>query len=344
MLFSRKSRTSSKVQPTAQPLSLDEWTSGQPISTAHPKKRTKILLAGLALFLFWFIPFVPKLSFGNISVTRWTKAAGKVSAKVGPNRDDWARFSNISRHLINALIVAEDDNFYEHFGLDWHQIHRSIETNIKKKAYRRGASTITQQVVKMAFLTRDKTLTRKAREAVGALLLETCYSKTRILEWYVNLVEFGDNVYGINAAARHYFQTKPEQLTIAQSIHLALVVPSPNKWSKGLRQRVLTPFGHARFLHLATALKRRGHITADQWKYALATGDFGRPIHGTENLLSVDEEKINDMGDEDLIDIDEEGPDDQDSPPSAAKDSPSPIATSAGALPVPSPTIDGGAR
>lgn len=272
----------------------DEWSGHTLLRRVRAKKH--LLRWSLVLFfflLFWFVPFVPKLSFGNISVIRWTKAAGKVSAKVGPAQDDWAPLSNVSKHFLNAVVVAEDDNFYEHHGFDWDQIHRSIETNIKKKSYKRGASTITQQVVKMAFLTREKTLIRKAREATGAALLEAFYSKQQIIEWYVNLIEFGDNIYGIKSAAKHYFQTKPAQLTIAQSIHLALVIPSPNKWSKGLRQRSLTPFGHSRFLHLATAMRRRGYITEEQWRNALATGDFGRPIAGTEGMLDMDDDKLN---------------------------------------------------
>lgn len=115
----------------------------------------------------------------------------------------------------------------------------------------RGGSTISQQVVKMAFLSREKTLIRKAREVVGTLL-ETILSKDEIMEWYLNLAEFGDAVYGIEKASWHYFRTKPQLLSIEQAVHLALVLPSPNGWSKGLRRKNLTRFGHQRFRATST--------------------------------------------------------------------------------------------
>ena len=298
-----------KTQDPRPAATFDEWSDG-PNYLAKSRRRRYIALLILAAFVLWFVPFVPKLSFGTISVTRWTKKEGKVTAKVGPSDPDWANFEDISKHVVHALVIAEDGLFFDHHGFDLQQIRSSIETNMKSKRYKRGASTITQQVVKMAFLSRDKTLTRKAREAVGAVLLETFYSKNRILEWYVNLIEFGDSVYGVKSAARRYFQCKPSQLTISQSIHLALVVPSPNHWSKGLKMRALTPFGHARFYHIAAGMRRAGYITEEQWKTALATGDFGRPINGYDALTAA-EEPLEGYDEDDLSDTDE--------PPATAK-------------------------
>src|SRR5690606_35698153 len=119
----------------------------------------------------------------------------------------------ISRHALHAIVVAEDARFYQHAGLDFAEIWASLKTNIRKGRYARGGSTITQQVVKVAFLSSRKNLIRKAREAVGAMLLELLFTKQEILEWYINLVQFGDGVYGIKEGCWHYFKTKPEQLT-----------------------------------------------------------------------------------------------------------------------------------
>ena len=292
-----------KTQDPRPAATFDEWSDG-PNHLTKGRRRRRIALLILGAFALWFVPFVPKLSFGTISVTRWTKKDGKVTAKVGPSDPEWANYEDISKHVVHALVIAEDALFFDHHGFDLQQIRSSIETNMKSKRYKRGASTITQQVVKMAFLSREKTLTRKAREAVGAVFLETFYSKNRILEWYVNLIEFGDAVYGVKSAARHYFQCKPSQLTIIQSIHLALVVPSPNHWSKGLKVRALTPFGHARFYHIAAGMRRAGYITEEQWKTALATGDFGRPINGYDALTAAEDPQEgydeDDVPDEDL--------------------------------------------
>jgi membrane carboxypeptidase/penicillin-binding protein PbpC len=130
----------------------------------------------------------------------------------------------------------------------------------------------------MAFLSPKKSLIRKAREAAGAVLCELFFTKDEILEWYINMAEFGDGVYGIRAAARHYFEIEPELLTIEHGANLALVLPSPNGWSKGLRQRRLTDFGHRRYAQIITAMRQNGFITETLWEHALATGDFGRPV------------------------------------------------------------------
>ena len=121
-----------------------------------------------------------------------------------------------------------------------------------------------QQVIKVALLTRDKTIIRKAREAVGAILLELLLPKDKILEWYINLAEFGDGVYGLREGAKHYFATKPEQLTIAQGVHLALVLPSPNRWSRGLRQERLTKFGRGRFQQILDRMPTAWFLSPEQ--------------------------------------------------------------------------------
>ncbi|MFY7928018.1 MAG: transglycosylase domain-containing protein, partial [Oligoflexus sp.] len=225
------------------------------------------------------LPPVWELERGPIAVVRWPKSGEQVF-QIGPGSEHWVPIAAVSKHVIHAIVVAEDARFYEHSGLDWREIRSSIAFNMEQKRYARGASTITQQVVKMAFLSSDKNLLRKLREALGALLLETLLSKDRILEWYINLVEFGDGVFGIKAAAQHFFDTEPELLTIQDGAHLALVLPSPNRWSKGLRQRELTEFGHRRYAHIIREMHKLGFITETLKESALATGDFGRPVLG----------------------------------------------------------------
>jgi len=238
-------------------------------------------------FLIYFIPWVFLLIDGPITVTRWDRAKGKIEANVGPSEQGWISTQKISKNVLHAIVVAEDSRFYKHWGLDFTEIFNSLKTNLKQKKYVRGGSTITQQVVKVAFLSREKSMFRKLREMTGALLLERIMSKDKILEWYINLAEFGDGVYGIREGCWHYFNTKPEILTIEQAIHLALVLPSPNKWSIGLRRKSLTDFGHRRFAYLVNRMRRNGYITETQWFHAMSMGDFGRPIKGYADVLAA---------------------------------------------------------
>lgn len=190
----------------------------------------------------------------------------------------WTTFSELSPHIIHAVLSAEDSRFFEHRGLDYREIWRSMQMNIHRKQFHRGGSTISQQLVKIVTGETQKTLGRKFREAIGAKLLEGSMSKEEILTYYLNLVHFGAYADGVARAAQHYFTTTPEQLTLNESIHLALVLPHPRSRSEGLRHRSLTSMGHRRFLGLLFEMLNRGYITQQQYGAAVQTGDFGRPL------------------------------------------------------------------
>lgn len=264
---------------------------GSPLRALWENHKAAILLLAVPLLFllvtFILTPPVWKLkSGGPVTVKRWLIKKGEVEAKVGPKQSDWIAIKTVSKHVLHAIIVAEDARFYQHNGFDFTEIVNSAALNMKKGRYVRGGSTLTQQVVKMAFLTREKSLLRKGREAMGAFAIERVLTKDQILEWYINLAEFGDGVYGLKAAAKHYYNTKPELLTIEQGANLALVLPSPNSWSKGLRNRRLSPFGHRRYAKIITAMRMGGYITETLWLHALATGDFGRPVAAYEMALA----------------------------------------------------------
>jgi monofunctional glycosyltransferase len=251
------------------------------------RKKLTILLFAVVLmgFTYWFIPPVWRLNGNSIMITQYIGNQSERQVEKGPVEKEWLRIDNVSQYILNAVIVAEDGRFYQHHGLDFTEIEKSISKNLRKGRLARGASTLTQQVVKMAFLTREKSFIRKAREAVGALILEIILEKDSILEWYVNLAEFGDGVYGIGDASWHYFQIEPDHLTIQQAIHLALILPSPKKWSTGLRQKDLTDFGHQRFAQLAGHLRQGGYITVVEWLNILKTANFGGPLKNYDNIV-----------------------------------------------------------
>lgn len=251
-------------------------------ASAHGVRKKRWIIIGVLglVFLGWFIPFIPALYFSSISVRRLDAKGKPIDVDVGPATKNWIPIDKVSRHVVNAVVVAEDSKFYQHHGFDFQAIAKAIELNRKKGRYVRGGSTISQQVVKMAFLSREKTIIRKVREAFGTLIMEATMSKDRILEWYINLCEFGGGIYGVKPAGKYYFKTRPELLTIEQAVHLAVVIPSPNKWSKGLRANSLTPFGQRRFGRIVTNMYLSGYITEVQKNTALARGNFGNPIAG----------------------------------------------------------------
>ena len=144
----------------------------------------------------------------------------------------WVDYGRISNHLKRALIVSEDDLFVHHEGFDWDGIQKAIEKNSRRGKVVAGGSTISQQLAKNLFLTPAKTPWRKAQEAVATLMIETVWSKRRIFEVYLNVIEWGDGVFGAEAAARHYYGIGAAQLSPVQAARLAGMVPSPRFYDR----------------------------------------------------------------------------------------------------------------
>ncbi len=139
----------------------------------------------------------------------------------------WVPLSSISRNLRNAVLVAEDPNFYHHHGLDFYQIRLAFEENWEEKSIVRGASTITQQLVKNLYLSPSQNPMRKWKEAIFALRLERCVKKDRTFEVYLNVIEWGESTYGVEAASRRYFGKSASTLRPAEAALLAAMIPNP---------------------------------------------------------------------------------------------------------------------
>lgn len=140
----------------------------------------------------------------------------------------WVGGAQISKHAFAAVIAAEDQGFYQHHGFDFAAIYKAFQRN-SKGGKLRGASTISQQVAKNLFLSPAKNLARKALEAWFTLLIESLWTKSRILEMYLNIAEFGDHLYGIEAASLHYFGIPARRLSAEQAALLAATLPNPAK-------------------------------------------------------------------------------------------------------------------
>ena len=141
----------------------------------------------------------------------------------------WVPINRISQHMIHAIIVAEDGTFYEHGGVDWYEVQESIERNLEKGKAVRGASTITQQLAKNLFLSTSKDPLRKLKELIITLRMERILKKQRILEIYLNVIEWGDGLYGVEAASQKYFGKPASMLDRWEAVCLVAVVPNPLK-------------------------------------------------------------------------------------------------------------------
>ncbi|MBI5889582.1 MAG: monofunctional biosynthetic peptidoglycan transglycosylase [Nitrosomonadales bacterium] len=144
----------------------------------------------------------------------------------------WVPYAKISGNLKRALIVAEDARFVDHEGFDWEGIAKAYEKNLKKGKIVAGGSTISQQLAKNLFLSTKRTPWRKAEEAVITLMLEATMDKRRIFEIYLNVIEWGNGVFGAEAAARHYFGVSASELGPEQAAKLAAMVPNPRYYDR----------------------------------------------------------------------------------------------------------------
>lgn len=144
----------------------------------------------------------------------------------------WVPYEKISIHLKRAVVAAEDDTFVDHEGFDWEGIQKAIEKNQKKGRMVAGGSTISQQLAKNLFLSPSRSYLRKAEEAIITVMIEALWDKRRILEVYLNVVEWGNGIFGCEAAAQRYYRLPAAQLGPAQAARLAVMLPNPRKYEK----------------------------------------------------------------------------------------------------------------
>jgi monofunctional biosynthetic peptidoglycan transglycosylase len=191
---------------------------------------TSVALAlGLQL---WFLGHIVYWNFANPSSTafieRYLETPGARRL-----RHVWVPYERISPHLKRAVVAAEDAKFLMHEGFDWEAIHKAMLKNERRGRVVAGASTITQQLAKNLFLSSQRSWLRKAEEAAITWMMELAMSKRRILELYLNFAEWGEGVFGAEAAARHHFGTSAAALGPEQAAWLAAVLPSPRRYAHG---------------------------------------------------------------------------------------------------------------
>ena len=197
-----------------------------------------LLLALIALVLvqFWFLAHIWYWVDHNPTSTAFMKARLERSLEKNPKatlRQQWLPYNRIAVNLKRAIIAAEDAKFLDHEGFDWDSIAKAYEKNLKKGRIVSGGSTISQQLAKNLFLSGERTWWRKAQEAVITVMIETIMTKRRILEIYLNVIEWGNGVFGAEAAAQYHFRTSATHLSAEQAAQLAAMVPSPRRYSAG---------------------------------------------------------------------------------------------------------------
>jgi monofunctional biosynthetic peptidoglycan transglycosylase len=205
-----------------------KWSAGVAILIAAA------LALNIAIYLVW--PDVSRLQkerSGKTSFMAYRERQWKREGAKKKINQQWVSLNRISPYAVKAVIIAEDDKFWAHEGFDFEAIQKAVEKDLKKKQFKTGGSTISQQLAKNLYLTPSKNPIRKIKEAVLTWRLERNLSKRRIIELYLNAAEWGDGIFGIEAASLHYFGKSAADLTAREASRLAVVLPSPLRYHPG---------------------------------------------------------------------------------------------------------------
>ena len=194
-----------------------------------------LFLGLILLYQLWIFLHIVWWKYYNPSNSAFMEDPLVVLHEKNPDaqlRHKWIRYDKISLNLKRALVAAEDANFMEHEGFDWDAIQRAYERNMKKGKVVAGGSTISQQLAKNLFLSSKRSSWRKLEEAIITVMLETVLSKQRIFEIYLNIIEWGNGVFGAEAASRYYFDKSAANLDAWEAARLASMVPNPRYYDR----------------------------------------------------------------------------------------------------------------
>ncbi len=278
---------------------MDNSSSNQTENKRFPKKLLYAFIAFdfiviIPIFLFFFIVptgQIKDLKSGHVQVkveeiknSETNKAEYKVHYQfVDKKPENWVDLKDMNYTAIHAIVISEDWAFYQHSGYDVNQIKEAAEEVIEGERTR-GASTISQQLVKNLFLSPDKDLSRKAKELGITVYMERNLPKEKILETYLNVIEFGPGIYGIKAAAKHYFNKSPKDLNAREGAFLAMLLPNPRRHSQSFRDKELTPFAKKRIDDVLEKMSVAKYLREDQVKTMKEkTFQWERPSSQSDN-------------------------------------------------------------
>jgi len=190
-----------------------------------------VFIGIVAVFLYIFFSSLPDfktMAFKDLKQVAQERVINKLDGKQAQYR--WSPLEEINRDLIYTVVMGEDASYFEHRGINYDALVNAFAENIKRRKFVYGASTISQQVVKNLFLYSSKTFIRKLKELMITRRMEDGFSKNQILEIYLNIAEFGPDIFGVHRASAYYFKKKPRQINAAEGAFLALMLPSPKKY------------------------------------------------------------------------------------------------------------------
>lgn len=264
--------------------------------------RSKFFLSVIALIVSLFVIFFVSASLFIISLPSQEEIKSCMTTKMfqvnlcPKNPKTYVPLKQIADGLKKAVVTTEDANFYNHNGFDFLEIQNSLSQNLNTKKFSRGGSTISQQLAKNLFLNSEKTLTRKLKEALYTVQIEKSLSKNEILERYLNVIEFGKNIYGVKAASEHYFNKRPIDLSLVESAFLAFLLPSPQKHSVSFYKKELTPFARKRINQILHNLYKQNKIKESE--YILAKDELFLFLNPKAEKIKETEEDIDDDSDQ----------------------------------------------
>lgn len=197
----------------------------------------KWLALAVLVYQLWLIAHVAVWKWVNPGETSFMAIRLEELRAKNPNAElkhQWVDYAHISTHLKRAVVAAEDDRFMQHQGFDLRGIEQALKKNQRKGKSVAGGSSITQQLAKNLFLSPSRSYVRKAEEAIIALMIELLWDKRRILEVYLNVVEWGNGVFGAEAAARHYYRVSAAQVGPSAAARMAVMLPNPRQYEKAM--------------------------------------------------------------------------------------------------------------
>lgn len=221
-----------------------------------------------------------------------------------PGSKDYTSIKQISPYLQKTVVLTEDSNFFNHHGFEWDVIQKNLREGWEKGVYKRGGSTITQQLAKNMFLNKNRTFLRKGLEAIITDRIEKTLSKKEILERYLNVVEFGKDIYGVKSAAAYYFKKSPKDLDVVESAFLAMVLPNPVKYSRSYFRKELTPFARRRLTRIVNDMYQYSRINEAEYMFATAKiQSFFSPAPPSLESAAEESMTLEDLEKEDQQDI-----------------------------------------
>ena len=238
-------------------------------AVAKPKPRWgRIVGVGFLLGCVWLgfeygtLPEVGELDRKNPTTTALIEQRAEEAREAGrkpKRRQEWVTLAQVPKYVADAVLISEDARFYQHEGVDLDETKRALEQAWDQGHLGRGASTITQQLAKNLWLSNERSLLRKAKELILARRLEDALTKRRILALYLNVAEWGDGIYGIEAAAKTHFGISASELSVAQGAMLAGMLPAPRKWTPESR----SPRLRTRARRIIDRMEQFGRISAE---------------------------------------------------------------------------------